>query len=117
MLYKLIHLFFEFQINIKLYHWTTVSYSRHRASDALYVSLSDNVDRMIEVLIGRVGRSTALNKKQKIEYVAMSDERIVTYLEEKRNMLELLKVDFEIASIRDDIVESINQALYLFSLR
>jgi hypothetical protein len=36
-------------LNIKLYHWETDIFSRHKASDKLYGSLSELIDTIIKV--------------------------------------------------------------------
>lgn len=42
--------FLEMLMMVKLYHWKTHSYATHKATDQLYDSLNDNVDKFIEVL-------------------------------------------------------------------
>lgn len=49
----LVKTFFEILNSIKLYHWKTKSYSQHEATDDLHEKLSDQVDRFVEVLIGK----------------------------------------------------------------
>ena len=39
---------------VKIYHWQTLSHSRHRATDQLYSELGELVDKFIEVLTGRL---------------------------------------------------------------
>ena len=38
---------------IKLFHWSVMKYSQHIALDKLYSSLSDNIDKFIEIYIGK----------------------------------------------------------------
>lgn len=41
---------FEVQNQVKIYHFQTKSYARHKASDTLFTSLVTNIDRFGEVL-------------------------------------------------------------------
>jgi hypothetical protein len=38
----------------KLYHWKTYNYAAHKASDELYEVLSKNIDRFVEVMLGKL---------------------------------------------------------------
>lgn len=113
---ELLGFFFELQTNIKLYHWMTSSYARHKGSDQLQAALSDKIDRFVEVYIGRHGKPK-VHKKQ-LSYTTMSDKDIVGYLRDKAKYLEGLELSKwqDLDNIRAEIVESINQALYLFAL-
>lgn len=109
-----IQFFFEFQVNLKLYHWMTQSYARHCASDELFAKLSDKVDRFVEVCIGRHGKPKA--HKKTIKYETMTEKEIVPYLKTKVEYLEKLQLTSELDNIRVEIIEAIEQALYLFAL-
>ena len=39
---------------IKLYHWQTTSYSRHKATDELHEQISELVDKFIETIHGKL---------------------------------------------------------------
>ena len=41
---------------IKLLHWQTKSYARHKAYDDIYHSLGDLVDKFVEMYMGKYGR-------------------------------------------------------------
>ena len=40
---------------VKLYHWQTNSFSRHTATDELVKSLDENIDKFVEVFMGKYG--------------------------------------------------------------
>ena len=44
---------FQFQIQIKLYHWNTNSYSNHKATDKLFKKLLEFIDCFIESYMGK----------------------------------------------------------------
>jgi hypothetical protein len=41
---------------IKLYHWQTGLYSRHKGTDGVIESLDENIDKFVEVYMGKYGR-------------------------------------------------------------
>lgn len=114
---EIIHVFFEMQTNLKLYHWMTTSYARHKGSDQLVEELTEKIDRFVEVYIGRHGKPKVTGKKQ-IAYNAMTDKEVVAYLKTQLNYLE--KLDLikwnDLDNIRGEMIEAINQAVYLFAL-
>lgn len=110
-----IDFFFDFQLNLKMYHWSTCIYSRHVASDKLGEKLLENIDRFVELYIGRYSRPK-MSKKHNISYSIISDKDMVGYLKGKRDYLEKLALTDDLANVRDELVENINQTLYLFTL-
>ena len=111
----MIKLFFQFQLDLKMYHWNTRAYSRHISSDQLMERFLKLVDRFVEVFIGHYGRPEI--SRQTIEYTIKTDAEMPGYVQafaDKIQGWKKLPVDLE--NVRDDIVESVYQALYLFSL-
>ena len=51
---ELVKMFLEMLTTIKLYHWNTHSYARHKATDELHEKLSDLVDEFVEVMQGKM---------------------------------------------------------------
>ena len=48
--------FLELLNTIKVYHWSTLSYPTHKATDELYIKLTELVDSFIEIYIGHCSR-------------------------------------------------------------
>ena len=48
---------------VKLYHWKTMAYSEHKATDELYGELNDKIDTFVEILMGKNGKRINLVKK------------------------------------------------------
>ena len=121
---KIIPVFFAFQNNLKLYHWTTTSFARHKASDDLSASMNDLIDRFVETSIAKVGRPTKLpNDASKIMLKTTSDAEapemlasMVSYLTNDLPKQMHPKNDVDLLAIRDDMVEQLNKTLYLFTL-
>lgn len=116
---KIVKFFFTIQLSIKQYHWTTSSYARHKASDNFLEKLGSNIDKFIEVFIGRYNvkpnvSSINLNKQFFTDDGNMKlllDARI--YLESLNNII----TDNELLNIRDEMVADINQTIYLYNLK
>lgn len=117
----IIQVFFHMLLNIKLYHWETVMFSRHKASDDLHGSLSDLIDKFIEVYMGRYNRpkfksSFDINVRQ------LNDSNVVKVLQEYIKFLKddlplnLKESDTDLLNIRDEILGEFNKTLYLFTL-
>ena len=116
--------FLSFQQQVRLYHWGTKSYARHVSSGTLYEKMDTLIDTFIETMQGKLG------KRQRIEYKnmtftlsQMSDKDAALLLHEFIQFLEndlnrfLDKVgDNDLKNIRDEMLSTLNQTLYLFSL-
>ena len=113
--------FLEMLNTIKLHHWKTKTYSVHKATDEIYDKLSFNIDRFVEVLLGKC--QTRINMvEQRILLVDIkSNDTMSEKMFEYRSFLMDLnkyinsKKDSDLLSIRDDILADVNQFLYLLS--
>jgi len=109
--------FFTVQHINKLYHWNTLSYSRHKASDEFNEKLLEIIDRFIEVFIGRYNLKPRVSK---IQLDNLSDEDIIEFYKRGRDYIQTFDQSFkdtELLNIRDELLAEINQTLYLFNLR
>jgi hypothetical protein len=119
---QLVLFFFQLQTQLKLYHWQTGSYARHKASDSLVDTLLELSDKFMEVYIGKYGRPSLSDKDASITLKNLNDTQIVPYVKRCITFLmdELPKMvhkkDHDLLSIRDDMLMEMNQALYLFTL-
>ena len=116
---EIMKFFFTLQILNKMYHLTTKSFARHKASDEFDDNLQNHMDKFAEVYIGRYNVNiniTKLNFNQEF----LSDNGIEILFKDCRNYLENLDRlvnNTELLNIRDEILADINQTLYLFRLR
>lgn len=118
-----IALYFTFiRDQVKFYHWSTKSYSRHKASDDFVSNLSSKMDKFIEVMQGSENKHLILTKNSKIEYAIENDSSIINLLNVFKTWLinelptYLNKKQTDLLNIRDEILADVNQTLYLFSL-
>ena len=64
--------FFEMLLMVKLFHWKTHSYATHKATDELYSKLNDDIDKFIEVLLGKTGSRIDLMGHKSISLIDLN---------------------------------------------
>jgi hypothetical protein len=104
---------------MKLYHWNTTLYSRHKSSDNFIEKFIDITDRFVEVFIGRYKVKPLINNII-TDVNIITDDGIIYLLNKSRDYLEKLNdtiKDSELLNIRDELLAEINQTLYLFTFK
>lgn len=118
--------FFEILLIVKLFHWRTYSYATHKATDELYASLNENMDKFIEVLLGKTGTRINLVNKKTISLVDLTSldqlkakvDSFKKYLVSLTNNQALSSMnDTDLLNIRDEILGDLNQFLYLLTFK
>ncbi len=128
--------FLELLNTIKIYHWSTLSYPTHKATDELHDTLSKLVDSFIEIYIGHCARGgigvagagsgvpvfkfksekdsciSFCQCKTPDAFCKILDENIV-HLE---GLTDKLNGYTDLVNIRDEMVGALAQALYLLRL-
>lgn len=114
----------EFFLNmlntVKLYHWKTIVYAKHEATDELYKELNEYIDTFIETMMGK-DEKRMLNGKIKLDILITSDdqeykEKIYSYRDFLQNMEKKVNIhDTDLLNIRDEILGKLNQFLYLLT--
>ncbi len=117
---KLIEYFLGVLGQIKVFHWATIEYSKHKALDDLHDSMSKLVDKIVETYIAHYKKQPI--KVFKISMSAHSDVSTINkFLETEREAIRKLQVQFksvsEIQSIIDDMLMAFNQSIYLCNLK
>lgn len=117
---NIIKFFLNLECNLKLYHWQTDSYARHKSTDELVEKVAEYKDRFIEVYFGKYGKQK-VTKDCKIILFNQSDSGILKFLDSANKDVAIIRKDIEqkgdndLISILDDLSVSINQAIYLYS--
>ena len=106
---------------VKLYHWKTFSYAQHKATDELYSSLNDHMDKFVEIMLGKDdSRLENLSKHLELLNTSSKSEfknRVYKYrdfLVSLNSMLDKTK-DSDLLNVRDELLGDINQFLYLLT--
>ena len=118
-------LFFMGMLNtVKLYHWKTLSFATHKATDELYEDLNKYVDEFVEVMLGYHGGVRA-----KLPHTNMKMNDFNTPEQFKHKMDEYKKTlisytqkldpvqNSDLLNIRDEILAALNKTAYLLSFR
>jgi DNA-binding ferritin-like protein len=120
---QIVRVFLKMINVVKLYHWNTHSYSEHKATDELYSRLNENIDKFVEVYLGKDGsRIQKWNQNQNIKIPQLKKSTLKSHVIEFRDLLARMnqifdqEKDSDLLSIRDDILADINQFLYLLTL-
>ena len=117
-----INFFFQMREQIKLYHWQTKMYSRHKATDSVIDSLDENIDKYVEVYMGKYGRPKMTSRNNTIKVQNLTETNIVKFIRQciavlNTTLIKNLKpFATDLLSIRDDMLADLNQLLYLFTL-
>ena len=117
----IVKIFMEMLQTIKLYHWKTRSYAQHKATDELYKELNKKIDEFIEVLLGKDQSRIKMIEKRIDLLDANNTREIKERIYEYREFLTDMNIwfdqsrDSDLLSIRDDILASLNQFLYLLT--
>lgn len=109
---------------VKIYHWKTHSYSTHKATDELYSRLNKDIDKFVEVLLGKIGNRVDLTKVKSVpihDFTSLEQmkKEIVSFksylvnLDSNKVMRSMSNSD--LYNIRDEILADLNQFLYLLT--
>jgi hypothetical protein len=99
---------------IKLFHWNTKDFSKHKATDSLHESLSKLVDSYVEEHFGQSGRIVA---HETVRYDTLSDDAFLKEIKQfKEYLIHMKKPTTDLSNIRDEMLGEVNQFLYLWTL-
>jgi hypothetical protein len=119
-----IQFFFTMREQIKLYHWQTKSYSRHKATDEVIGKLDENIDQFVEVWMGKYGRPRMTPRTNTVKVSNMTETSALKFVKGCIGELQgpITKSlnpskDTDLLNIRDEMLGDLNQLLYLFSLK
>lgn len=118
-----VQFFFTMRNQIKLYHWQTEVYARHKATDDVIKSLDETIDKYVEVYMGKYGRVKLSSRNNTILLKNFNEKNAVTFIKACIDILNtqlirgLKKTDTDLINLRDEMLGELNQLLYLFSLR
>ncbi len=119
---EIVNLMLTLRNQVKIYHWETKVHARHTATDALVDKLDDNIDKFVEVYVGKYGRPTLNSRTGRIIIRNFNDQEAPLLLKQAIHWMThklptlLKKEDTDLLNIRDEILADLNQTLYLFTL-
>lgn len=120
---EIINLMLTLRNQVKIYHWETMQYARHKSTDDLVDKLDDAIDKFVEVYIGKYGRPNLTARTGTLRLRNYKDPEAANLLNEAivwmttRLPKLLSSKDTDLLNIRDEIVADLNQTLYLFTFQ
>jgi hypothetical protein len=104
---------------IKLYHWQTKSFARHKATDDFVSDLDGKIDEFVEIYMGKYGRPMVTDSIKLSNFTESGARAFVAkqtkYLSDVLPK-KLRPEDTDLLNIRDEILGLVNKTLYLFTL-
>jgi hypothetical protein len=110
----------QIQQQLRIFHWQTKSYARHKAFGEAYDTLSDLIDSFVEVHMGKYGRFTLSDKAIEItnlgessvkDFVVMSCDYLISLTQQLSP-----DRDTDLLNIRDEMLQAMNKLKYLLTL-
>ena len=118
-----IHFFFSMREQLKLYHWQTFMYARHKATDDVIQGLDESIDLFVEVYMGKYGRPNITRTTNTVTIKNMTENTAGKFVKECIGYLQttltksLSGSDTDLTNIRDEMLGKLHQLLYLFTLK
>ncbi len=119
-----VNFFFTLREQVKLYHWQTKSFSRHKATDDVISALDATIDEYVETYMGKYGRPRLTSRTNTVRISNLSETTIVrfikgaiVYLTTKLSKSLDPSKDMDLLNLRDEMLGELNKLLYLFSLK
>lgn len=119
---KDVQFFFMMREQIKLYHWQTKVYSRHKATDGVIEALDASIDKYVEVYMGKYGRMKMNSGTASVSVKNLSESSVINFIKKcivylnSELVRKLKENDTDLVNIRDEMLAELNQLLYLFTL-
>jgi hypothetical protein len=108
---------------LKIYHWKTFSYARHKASCSLIENLTELTDKIIETIQGSKKIRLYIPDNSTIVLENVNDVSAVELLHNFENWLinifpqYLTKDETELINLRDELLCHVKQTMYLFTFQ
>jgi hypothetical protein len=126
---NLVYTFLHMLNTVKLYHWKTISYSTHKATDQLYADLNLKIDEFVEILLGKPSNINS-HKRNALLNVRLIKLNHYNNNEEFKRQIEQYKIflmnlstklstngNSDLMNKKDELLALFNQFLYLLTLK
>ena len=123
---NIVTMFLQMLNTVKLYHWKTISYPEHKATDDLYSNLNSNIDTFVETLLGKTGGRVNLAKQKTLPLLAIENindfkKEVSKYKSFLINMSKDSELNTssntDLMNIKDEILGNLNQFTYLLTFK
>ena len=115
-----VNFFLTLQSQLKVMHWQTKGYARHKALDETLSELYDLVDQFVEEAMGKYGRFKLENESKHIELFNLKEidtkQMIEKVIEALTQFNQQFESDSNLLNIRDEMIGLFRKLQYLFTL-
>lgn len=116
-----VNFFLGIQCQIKIMHWQTKGYARHKALDDTFGDLLPLVDTFVEEAMGKYGRFKLEDDTKTIELFNLSELNVLDMVNKIIDSLNQYNQQFDetdtnLLNIRDEILGLFNKLKYLLTL-
>ena len=118
-----VNFFFTLREQIKLYHWQTHVFARHKATDDVIAALDTTIDEYVETYMGKYGRPRLTARSNTVRVQNMTEKTAGRFVKAAIAHLEgplvkkLKPTDTDLVNLRDEMMGELNKILYLFTLK
>ena len=111
---------FSLRDQIHLFHWQTEVGDKHKALGDYYDDFLEQLDGLMEVIMGKYGRISVKSVGNPQPLVDLSDVNVEEFVNSKVSIFEnskkLFAKDSEILNILDEIIAEIQKLKYLLTM-
>jgi DNA-binding ferritin-like protein len=117
-----INFFFTMREQIKMYHWQTHVFARHKATDDVISALDETIDSYVETYMGKYGRPKVTAATRNVSIQNMTEKTATRFIGTCIQYLQgplvkrLKPTDTDLVNLRDEMMGELNKLLYLFIL-
>jgi DNA-binding ferritin-like protein len=116
-----VNFFLGLQTQMKINHWQTKGYARHKAFGDFYATMDVLIDTFVETAMGKYGRFVLDESTKTIELNNLSDIDIKGLISTVRTALieistQLDETDTDLLNIKDEMIGEVNKLSYLLTL-
>jgi hypothetical protein len=112
----------QIQTQFKFLHWQTFGDAKHKAYGEIYDSLTGNIDKFVEIMMGKQGR-VEFDPEFSIMFQDIKSLSIQNFLDGITEFLVGMtdqldnRYDTDLLNIRDEMLGDINQLKYRLTLK
>jgi DNA-binding ferritin-like protein len=110
----------QFQQQMRIFHWQTDSFAKHKAFGKIYESLDGLVDEFVETYMGNFGKSKPVAPFN-FTLLPLEDDGVVSevledFIDYLKEMSYEIEDNSDLLNIRDSILAEVNKLKYLLTL-
>ena len=110
----------QFHSQLRIFHWQTDSYAKHKAYGKAYDGLDGLIDTFVETYMGIYGRNkpniTFSISIKSLQSDSVSDTVIEDFLNYLKELRTFVAKDTDLQNLVDSIASEVNQLKYRLSL-